>query len=199
MNQMKKPKNRMYKNPIMEILSKSGPIMMSIYHLLLISITFTYGYSLNHDVHSNQFILLFFAAGFFSWSFGEYMLHRFLFHINGKSRFVKAFHYAMHGYHHKFPNDVNRLFMPPVPATLFLMAFFGIFYLIMGDYAFYFLPGFELGYWIYSLVHYAIHHKDLSKYFKNLRQHHILHHYKSPEKAYGVSTKAWDRIFKSMP
>lgn len=194
-----KTKNRMYKNPIMEILSKSGPIMMSIYHLLVISIMFNYGYSLNYGAQTTGMILLIFAAGFFTWSFGEYMLHRFLFHIEGESRFIKAFHYAMHGYHHEYPNDINRLFMPPAPVTIFIVTFFGIFYLLMGSYTWYFLPGFEFGYFVYSLIHYAIHHKGLSGYFKKLGHHHILHHYKTPDKAYGVSTKVWDRVFKSMP
>jgi len=183
----------------MEILSKSGPIMMSTFHLIVISFTFFYGYTQNHNSHSTGVILLTVTAGIMTWSFAEYMLHRFLFHMTGKSRFIKAFHYAMHGYHHKHPNDINRLFMPPVPVTLFIVVFFGIFYLLMGNYVWYFLPGFELGYWVYSLIHYAIHHKGLSEFFKNLEHHHILHHYRTPDKAFGVSTKVWDRIFKSMP
>lgn len=183
----------------MELLSKSGPIMMTVFHALVIGATLSYGYSLNDEIHSIGTIALIFFLGFISWSLGEYTMHRFLFHIESKNRFVKSFHYAMHGYHHRFPNDIKRLFMPPVPALLFLSIFFGMFYLLIGSYAWYFLPGFEFGYLVYSFVHYSIHKKGLVKYFKGLGHHHIVHHYKAPEKAFGVSTTFWDRIFKTMP
>jgi len=192
-------KNRMYKNPVLEILSMSGPVMMCIYHVLVISLTFSYGYILNHESQSISLILVAFLAGIISWSLGEYILHRYLFHFKSKNRFLQSFHYAMHGYHHKNPNDIKRLFMPPVPASIFLLVFFGFFYLLMGSYAWYFLPGFELGYLIYSLIHYAIHRNGTTGYFKNISHHHILHHYKYPDKAYGISTKVWDRVFRTMP
>ncbi|MDZ7659917.1 sterol desaturase family protein [Fodinibius sp.] len=30
-------------------------------------------------------------------------------------------------------------------------------------------------------------------------RHHTLHHYKYPDKAFGVSTTLWDRVFGTMP
>lgn len=192
-------RQRMYDNPILELLSISGPKMMVTFHLLLIGSTISYGYSITGEKIEILFIILTFIAGMILWSFAEYMLHKHLFHFESNNKFLKAFHFAMHGYHHEHPNDINRLFMPPIPALIFLSVFFLIFYLIIGNYAWYFHPGFELGYLIYSFIHYSIHKKESSRKLEKLRHHHILHHYKTPDKAYGVSSRTWDRIFRTMP
>ncbi|MBP6533412.1 MAG: sterol desaturase family protein, partial [Bacteroidia bacterium] len=36
-----------------------------------------------------------------------------------------------------------------------------------------------------------------SKFWLNLKQHHMLHHYKDMDHGYGVSSKLWDYIFRS--
>lgn len=200
MKRMKKAEQpRMYENPLLEILSISGPKMMVTFHLLISSSCLIYGYSLLGTSATGITLLGFFIAGFASWSLAEYVLHRHLFHYESNNKFVKAFHFALHGYHHENPNDVNRLFMPPVPAFLFLAVFFLLFYVILGDYAWFFLPGFEIGYLLYSFVHYSIHKYSAPKPLRKLWHHHIIHHYKEPEKAYGVSSRVWDRIFQTMP
>lgn len=189
---------RMFKNPILEVLSLSGPKMMITYHLIVASAILVYG--LVNFFPRNIFVVLgLFFGGYFLWTFAEYLLHRFLFHWVNDWKFVKRFHYAMHGYHHSVPNDHKRLFMPPVPASLFLLAFFGLFYAIIGSYAWFILPGFELGYLTYALCHYLVHTNPKSKLVARLSHHHILHHYKYPDKAFGVSTRIWDRIFGTMP
>jgi sterol desaturase/sphingolipid hydroxylase (fatty acid hydroxylase superfamily) len=127
-------------------------------------------------------------------------MHRFLFHFKRENRLINAFHYAMHGHHHKNPSDKNHMFMPPAPAFIFIMLFFGLFYLLMGNFTFYFLPGFEIGYLIYSLIHYSVHNHVASKGFmKYLWIHHAKHHYQTPEKAFGVSSTLWDFVFNTMP
>jgi sterol desaturase/sphingolipid hydroxylase (fatty acid hydroxylase superfamily) len=195
----KAEQHRMYANPLLELLSISGPKMMVTFHLLISSACALYGYGLVGISVTGITMVGFFVAGFVSWSLAEYVLHRYLFHYESNNKFVKAFHFALHGYHHKHPNDLNRLFMPPVPAFLFLAIFFLLFYLIIGNYAWFFLPGFEIGYLLYSLIHYNIHKRAAPKKLQNLWHHHIIHHYKEPEKAYGVSSRVWDRIFRTMP
>lgn len=194
---MKKPQN-MFSNPVLEFLSLSGPIMMTIYHVVMASTIFTWGV-LHYNPSDALLTAFLLVAGYFSWTLAEYLLHRFLFHWVSEVNWVKKFHYAMHGYHHETPHDHKRLFMPPVPVTLFVLFFFGFFYLISGTLVWFILPGFELGYLTYALCHYLVHTKPKAKLVARLSHHHILHHYKYPDKAYGVTTRIWDRIFGTMP
>jgi sterol desaturase/sphingolipid hydroxylase (fatty acid hydroxylase superfamily) len=68
-------------------------------------------------------------------------------------------------------------------APTFLFAFFG---------------GFLLGYLIYDMMHYAMHHHNFKNpVLKKIKQHHMLHHYQDPTKGYGVSSSLWDIILNS--
>ena len=189
----------MFENPLLELIATSGPKMMITYHLILISTVFYFGYhEFKRDLSTTGIIGLF-VLGMLVWTISEYLLHRYLFHWVNESKFVQKFHYALHGYHHNNPNDANRLFMPPVPATIFIAFLMGFFYLLMGKYVLIFFPGFELGYLMYSFMHYSMHTRKAPKGLEKLWHHHIMHHYKTPDKAYGVSSRLWDRIFRTMP
>jgi sterol desaturase/sphingolipid hydroxylase (fatty acid hydroxylase superfamily) len=192
-----KSEKRMFKNPVLELLSLSGPKMMVTFHLVLASILVFSGWKTQEI--SVLTLIGVFLSGLLVWTLFEYLMHRFLFHTTGESKFIKAFHYAMHGYHHSHPNDHKRLFMPPVPALIFLAVFFGLFYLVMGSNVFFFLAGFEIGYLVYSLMHYAIHVDSSNAYVQKMKHHHNLHHYKFDDKAFGVSSTFWDHVFKTMP
>lgn len=188
----------MYDNPVLEVLSMSGPKMMIVFHVI-VAAAFLYGGFQQVPSISVPTLLLLFFSGLLFWTFTEYIMHRYVFHWVGHSKLGKAFHYAMHGYHHDHPTDYNRLFMPPVPAALFLGAFFGVFYLLLGSYAWFFTPGFEIGYLLYAMVHYAVHTKVNLPFLAPLSLHHDLHHFRSPDKAYGVSSRFWDRVFGTLP
>ena len=63
---------------------------------------------------------------------------------------------------------------------------------------FIFHGGFIMGYLIYDMMHYAIHHHNFKNpVLKKIKQHHMLHHYADPTKGYGVSSALWDIIFQS--
>jgi sterol desaturase/sphingolipid hydroxylase (fatty acid hydroxylase superfamily) len=105
----------------------------------------------------------------------------------------------MHGNHHHFPRDRQRLFMPPLPSLILAMAIFGIQYVILKEHVFIFFPGFILGYLMYASMHYAIHAWNPPfKWMKPLWRNHHLHHYKDEEKGFGVSSTVWDHIFGTM-
>ncbi len=56
--------------------------------------------------------------------------------------------------------------------------------------------GFIMGYVFYDCTHYYVHHmRPNSFYFRVIKDYHILHHYKNPHLAYGVSNKLWDYVF----
>src|SRR5438128_5774509 len=58
-----------------------------------------------------------FGLGFAIWTLLEYLIHRYAFHYEPKSRIGKQFHFIVHGIHHEYPNDAKRLVMPPALST----------------------------------------------------------------------------------
>lgn len=191
-----------FKNSFLESLTKttlrSNIIVYGAIVLLLI-----YNALFIQRIPLNEFIGFFIFALFF-WTFAEYILHRFLFHWINENKFVQRFHFIMHGSHHLYPRDTERLLMPPVPGILMASILFGIFHLIFTIfgypiYTWAFFPGFFLGYLLYSFLHRATHVAKPPKRFKFLWKHHSLHHYKYPNKAFGVSNTLWDHVFGTMP
>lgn len=95
--------------------------------------------------------------------------------------------------------------MPPVPSVLMafvvLLLFYGFSFLLFGSggYALVFFSGFIFGYLIYVSIHFAIHAFPPPKYLKVLWRNHHLHHYKYPDKAFGVSSVFWDTVFGTLP
>jgi len=191
-------KSRLFKSNVLEFFSRVHPRVAISYNLLCSSvflfINFYYGF-----VTPIWKAALFYGAGFFSWTLAEYLLHRFFFHMNSDSKVVKKIAYTMHGIHHDHPNDYTRLFMPPLPATLFMAFFFTVFYLIMNVRAFTFLPGFLTGYLAYAYTHFKTHQIRAPKPLKFIWTHHLKHHYQDEDKAYGVSSPFWDLVFGTLP
>jgi sterol desaturase/sphingolipid hydroxylase (fatty acid hydroxylase superfamily) len=72
--------------------------------------------------------------------------------------------------------------------------------LLLGDYVFSFFSGFMIGYLTYAMIHYSMHaFRPPKGYFKWLWEYHNIHHFKHPDKAYGVSSPLWDHIFGTCP
>jgi len=143
---------------------------------------------------------LFTAAGLFVWTFAEYILHRWVFHWTNDTAWGKRVHFLLHGVHHDFPNDRDRLVMP-LPTSLPLgVIFFSAFTLTMGPSGMAFFTGFVLGYLAYDGTHYAVHHfKQSTRVGKFLRKHHMLHHHADHDGGFGVSSPLWDLVFRTMP
>ena len=58
--------------------------------------------------------------------------------------------------------------------------------------------GIVLGYMVYDLLHYYLHHgKPRSRMLRALRAHHSKHHHnpRFRDKKFGVSTTLWDHVF----
>jgi len=143
---------------------------------------------------------LLFAGGFFLFTLVEYFTHRYLFHLPATSPKRENFVYTIHGVHHDYPKDKSRLAMPPLLSLILATLFFLIFRSLMGDYSFGFLAGFLMGYTVYLAIHYSIHaFKVPGNFLKTLWHHHSIHHYREPDRAFGVSSPFWDMVFKTMP
>ena len=187
----------MFKNPFLERLTKSNPRITIIFYSSLILLFFylSYRYTRLNLYETAGFYI----AGIVSWTFMEYVLHRFVFHIDEYLPFLKRFHYIVHGIHHEHPRDHERLFMPPVPGAIIAFVMFWCWFLFFGWNAFAFMAGISNGYLMYSYIHYTIHTKPSTPLFHKLWSHHAKHHYKYPDKAYGVSSPFWDMVFGTMP
>ena len=137
-----------------------------------------------------------FAAGAFSWTIAEYFLHRFVFHYHPTSKLGQRIHFIVHGVHHDYPNDSKRLVMPPsISIPLAFIFYFGFSFLMGETMTAPFYAGFVFGYLCYDMLHYAAHHANWNnKWFIAVKTHHLKHHFKDPDKGYGVSTPIWDWI-----
>lgn len=187
---------RLFKNPWLELLTKGHPLVIWGMYLPVISYMLWYSHSRLY-FSLPKTALLFLAAVFF-WTLFEYLAHRFIFHWVSERPAMQRIAYIMHGNHHHYPRDRQRLFMPPVPSVLIASVLFALFYLLTGDYSFVLFPGFIFGYLVYASMHYAIHAwAPPFKWMKPLWRNHHLHHYKDEELGFGVSSTLWDRVFNT--
>jgi hypothetical protein len=149
------------------------------------------------DIYSGFFL---FISGVITWTLAEYLIHRYVFHWKSNNKILKLIHYALHGHHHANPLDKTHLFMPPFPVIIIACFIFSILYLIIGEFAFYFFPGFELGYLIYAMIHYLVHVKTFANgVMKRLWIHHGKHHFENSSFRFGVSSPFWDYVFRTLP
>lgn len=144
--------------------------------------------------------------GMFLWTFIEYTLHRFVFHFPARGKTQERIIFLFHGIHHAQPQCKTRLVMPPVVSIPLAFIFYGLFTLILSvllHASWWISPlfaGILFGYLIYDMTHYATHHLPMyNGYAKFLKRYHMLHHYKTPNQRFGVSSPIWDLVFKTMP
>ncbi len=190
------PEN-LFKNKFMEKVSRSPFWVPVVMHITIISF-FLY---MAFTTFSAWTVIPLFFLGALTWTFTEYWVHRVVYHCETEMKWLLRLQFVAHTIHHQYPKDAGRLAMPPIPALLLVSAFLGIFWLIGGQYALAFFPGFLFGYLMYVSMHFAQHRYKPPK-FKPLRElwrFHALHHYQYPNKAFGVSTRLWDFIFRTTP
>ncbi len=141
-----------------------------------------------------------FIFGMLLFSLLEYIMHRYVFHMDTSTRLRQRLQYIFHGWHHDHPKDKDRLAMPPVVSALLAAVLFILFRLLVGNLAYFFLPGFMIGYIGYLGVHYSVHaYKPPKNLLRHLWIHHSIHHHREHDRAYGVSSPLWDIIFNTMP
>ncbi len=185
------------KYPALEPFSKTSPLLVySIYIPVIFSLVY---WSYAHIHLGIIAIALYFFGGLLFWTLFEYIMHRFLFHIVSDSPRIQSFMYHIHGMHHEYPRDKERLFLPPVVSLVVALILFFAFRLVLQENIFAFFPGFVLGYLFYGSMHYAIHaYNPPFKFMKAHWRNHHLHHYKSPDRGFGVSSPLWDYVFGTM-
>jgi sterol desaturase/sphingolipid hydroxylase (fatty acid hydroxylase superfamily) len=149
---------------------------------------------------AGELVLLTLAGGVI-WTLTEYWLHRLFFHWEPDNAFGHRMHFIIHGIHHDHPNDKLRLVMPPAVSIPLAALFLGLFALVFGTpLAWPIFAGFIAGYLAYDYTHYYVHHAvPKSQFGKRLREHHMRHHFQDHRFGYGVSSPAWDLVFRTLP
>ncbi|HSE20752.1 MAG TPA: sterol desaturase family protein [Pyrinomonadaceae bacterium] len=147
---------------------------------------------------SKSRILMLLVSGVFSWSLIEYGLHRFIFHYDAHSRLGRKLLYQVHLSHHENPTATNRIF-----ASLFLslplaVAYWLVAWIITASWAAssYLFIGMSAGYFVYEWLHFQCHHgQSHLRVLRYLRKYHLLHHHKTPELRFGVTSPLFDLVF----
>jgi len=140
-----------------------------------------------------------FVAGLLFWSLFEYVMHRKVFHFQPHGEWQSRLQFIMHGVHHQYPHDKDRLVMPITVSIPLAALLLGIFYLLFGQLAWGFFSGFVAGYLAYDMMHYAIHHAKRfdQPFLQEIRRHHLAHHFRDTRKGFGVSSPLWDAVFRT--
>ncbi|KAJ3008374.1 fatty acid alpha-hydroxylase [Thoreauomyces humboldtii] len=141
--------------------------------------------------------------GVLLWSFIEYALHRFLFHVEAilpDNRYALTAHFLLHGIHHYLPMDRMRLVMPPALSIFLawnLWQFFALFLPL--DIQWGLAPGVVAGYVGYDLIHYYLHHgRPFAEHLREMKTYHLNHHYQDANMGYGITSKLWDKVFGTL-
>lgn len=198
---------RLFKSDFLEFFTHISPITVVVIWLPFAAYMLISG--INQSVQQSKslwFVPVAFVTGMFVWTFVEYLLHRFLFHLPPHGVKQERLVYLFHGIHHHQPQCKTRLVMPPALSIPLGAIFYGLFYLVLAvvfhspDWVRPMISGFTIGYLIYDLTHYATHHFPMrSGVLKYLKRYHMMHHYKSPEERFGVSSPLWDIVFNTKP
>jgi sterol desaturase/sphingolipid hydroxylase (fatty acid hydroxylase superfamily) len=127
-------------------------------------------------------------AGLLTWTFLEYVLHRYVYHE------VKSFLSVGHGLHHDAPKEL--IGVPWYLTSAIVVALYGAVTQVFAPGATGLVMGFAwLGYMGYCLLHHGSHHWRFEQpYFRAMKRHHLVHH-AFPEFNWGFTTSLWDRAF----
>jgi len=185
---------QLFNNPILEKLSRTH-IAVPVVLFFLYSAGLLY-WNITHTSLSALTTIGLFIAGILAFTWVEYIVHRYVFHMKTYTATREKLQYVMHGVHHEFPKDKDRLAMPPLLSVTISTVLLLVFRVIMGDFVFAFLPGFIVGYAAYISIHYMVHaYQPPKNFLKALWVNHSIHHYKNGETVFGVSSPLWDYIY----
>ncbi|XP_008284757.1 fatty acid 2-hydroxylase [Stegastes partitus] len=153
-------------------------------------------------VHKYMFVPLF-LLGWFLWSFIEYCIHRFIFHMRPPAHnyYLIMLHFLLHGQHHKSPFDGSRLVFPPGLASIVVGGFYVLLRNtlpeILGASVF---VGGLCGYVVYDMIHYYLHYGSPKRgsYMYGLKAYHVKHHFEHQRAGFGITSTFWDYPFNTV-
>jgi sterol desaturase/sphingolipid hydroxylase (fatty acid hydroxylase superfamily) len=163
-----------------------------------VALTLSLGYFAANEGYSLGSIVLLLAFGLFSWSLIEYGLHRFIFHYDARSRFGRMLLYHAHLSHHENPEETKRHFASLILSVPIAAAYWVLAWAATGSWAAasYLFIGMAGGYFCYQWLHYQCHHgRSRLPLLRYLRRYHLLHHHKTPDLRFGVTSPLFDLVF----
>jgi sterol desaturase/sphingolipid hydroxylase (fatty acid hydroxylase superfamily) len=189
----------MFENPLLEFASRVHPAVPPLLYLPVVTICLVL--AIGRENLGVPSVIAVFLLGLVFWSFAEYVLHRFVFHFEPDTRWGRRLHFIIHGVHHDYPHDPMRLVMPPsVSVPLAFLVFLGFRLLLGPVWSLPFFAGFIVGYLIYDMTHFHIHHHRAdNKLSLALRRYHYRHHFQQSDRGFGVTSGVWDRVFRTVP
>ncbi|HEY1871850.1 MAG TPA: sterol desaturase family protein, partial [Chitinophagaceae bacterium] len=136
---------------------------------------------------------LLFFTGWFTWTFVEYILHRFWNHEKGGDNSIVQ----KHNHHHTHPTDIyvsatHRSLMLFIDVVLISLSLWVNPYILI-------IVGIWTGFFWFFMMHFFMHQKWAKKVFPRLVHYHVIHHCKEPDACFGVSTRWWDHLFGTTP
>jgi sterol desaturase/sphingolipid hydroxylase (fatty acid hydroxylase superfamily) len=184
---------RIFQNPILEKLSRNHPVVPALIHPPIAAALLWLGPT---RLGWPATIAAAFA-GYVLWTLVEYLVHRFLFHLDLRGPRGARAHFLIHGIHHEYPQDRWRLVIPPLMSLSIVLPVALLVWLVLGaNLAPPTLAGFMIGFTGYDLVHYHLHHaRPRTQLGKWLQRRHFRHHFQDATTRFGVAAPWWDILF----
>lgn len=160
----------------------------------------TLGWSLFTRVSSPAVAAIFFALGWVTWCALEYGIHRYFFHWEGSGPITRKLHAIVHGYHHTYPDDSDRLVMPLGASIPLALVIGGILYFVHSPaQCAPLFAGIVAGYLFYDFTHWYVHARTpKTAWGRALRSHHMAHHFANNEVNFGISHRWIDALVGSL-
>lgn len=138
--------------------------------------------------------------GFVTWQCAEYFVHKKLFHWQGIGPISRRFHDISHGFHHKYPDDPDRLVMPLAVSISLAALVAGLLWLIGRPvFTVPWFTGFLAGYLFYDFMHWSTHfRRPLTAWGKVMRAHHMSHHFADVDTNFGISNRWVDVLMGTL-
>ena len=185
----------MFDSDVLDKLSRVHPVVPLVVFIPAIAVLFALGQEGKPPFEATAWIL----GGWVFWTLTEYWLHRLVFHFEPEDGIGARLHWIIHGVHHDHPNDPMRLVMPPSVSVPLALGFWGLFHLVIGNQsADLFACGFLVGYLVYDMTHYHLHHhKPQTRLGRLFYELHMRHHFQDHTKGFGVAAPWWDVVFQT--
>jgi dihydroceramide fatty acyl 2-hydroxylase len=191
-------KGRMFESEFFEFFSKVHPATPFVFWIPIdVGVL---GYALARGVTTLGLTLAMFPVGWVTWQVAEYFVHRDLFHWQGIGPISRRFHDIVHGFHHKYPDDSDRLVMP-LSVSIGIAAVLGtlLYFLHRPAATIPFWSGLLSGYLFYDFIHWSTHfRKPLTKWGRRQRAHHMSHHFADIDTNHGISHRWMDALMGTL-
>ena len=132
--------------------------------------------------------------GWFIWTFFEYIMHRFWMHGQHHKKTSDSDPFNHH-HHHTHPTEIMVTTKQRWTGIMLVITLLAL-STVLGDW-FTILTGFVIGFVAFINMHWVLHQVWANRLVPKLQEQHIHHHLKYPDHAFGVTTRFWDRMFRT--